>query len=749
MAVLGEELADRDVALLGAHRLGGRARAGFSFGFGHVTTPTPGSERMSSVAAKRVAVRSVIRRPGVHPGDPHGSEPPQLPRSHRACGGAAARQRTLVDLESSKPAALATAFLIGYFVTSPIFGTLGDRAPRFRKRLMALGVLVWSVATFASGHAVGFWSLLAARALVGVGEASYAAVAPTIIDDMAPEGEGRSRRLAVFYLAIPRRLGARLPARRLPRDALRWRGAFYVAGAPGACSRSRASSSSIRAPSTSPREERPPVLKMLAPLAKQKLYGRAVLGYCAQTFALGGFSALGADVHRRSLQHPISTSANYVFGGSSSSAGFVGTVVGGVWASARRSELERDGRGACARALLRDFCARSAAPVRVRSRPLAERRSCFFAFIFVCDRVRVPVRRRRSTPRSSSPSRRAPRERDGPQHLRDPLARRFVEPAARRRHRRPQLDDASAMLLLPVAIARERRRCGFAEREQTARLAGFRRAGETGLVARSPETRTLTVPALVGYAAAALLTRFHRSSAALACARPRDRALVRARRVGAGACDAGARAPAVRVDADAGARAGRDERRRRRRATASMPPRKPPQRQASRRRLPRKPKASTIVGIEVEDNRRIATDDVLSYVKEKVGQPFKVESLAADVRSLWDSGFFDDIQVDLAEVAARRPPALQGHRAAEHQVHRVRRQRRARQRQAHRDHRGQAEHDPEPAGGAPQRAEDQGRLRGEGLLPRRRRAERREPSATTRSSSGSRSPSTSRSRSAA
>ena len=75
---------------------------------------------------------------------------------------------------------------------------------------------------------------------------------------------------------------------------------------------------------------------------------------------------------------------------------------------------------------------------------------------------------------------------------------------------------------------------------------------------------------------------------------------------------------------------------------------------------------------------------------------------------------------------------------------RVRGQRRDRQRQAQRGDRDQAEHDPERAGGAPQRAEDQGRLRREGLLPRRRRLRRSSRSARTRSSSSSRSPSTSR-----
>src|SRR5215472_7288002 len=90
------------------------------------------------------------------------------------------------DLYLSKFVAgsLATIFLVGYFATSPIFGTLADRGRR--KGLIALGVAVWSAATWATGMARGVWSLVAARAVVGVGEASYATMAPTIIDDLAP-----------------------------------------------------------------------------------------------------------------------------------------------------------------------------------------------------------------------------------------------------------------------------------------------------------------------------------------------------------------------------------------------------------------------------------------------------------------------------------------------------------------------------------------------------------------------------------
>src|SRR5580692_3168661 len=100
---------------------------------------------------------------------------------------------------------LGTIFLIGYFTTSPIFGTLADRGKR--KGLLAIGIGVWSLATIASGLSRSFVELAVARALVGVGEASYATIAPTLIDDLAPP-ERKGSWLAIFYSAMP--IGAAL-----------------------------------------------------------------------------------------------------------------------------------------------------------------------------------------------------------------------------------------------------------------------------------------------------------------------------------------------------------------------------------------------------------------------------------------------------------------------------------------------------------------------------------------------------------
>lgn len=51
--------------------------------------------------------------------------------------------------------------------------------------------------------------------------------------------------------------------------------------------------------------------------------------------------------------------------------------------------------------------------------------------------------------------------------------------------------------------------------------------------------------------------------------------------------------------------------------------------------------------LDISGNRRVARDDIVSYLREKPGDGFRVDTLASDVRALWDSGFFDDVEVDM------------------------------------------------------------------------------------------------------
>uniref|UniRef100_A0A0K0FUJ1 Protein spinster (inferred by orthology to a D. melanogaster protein) n=1 Tax=Strongyloides venezuelensis TaxID=75913 RepID=A0A0K0FUJ1_STRVS len=97
---------------------------------------------------------------------------------------------------------LQTAFIIFYMLCAPLCGYLGDRYNR--KIIMSVGLVVWMCAVLASSFCGNdqFVLFLFFRGLVGVGEASYATVAPTIIADLFT-GSARSYALMVFYFAIP------------------------------------------------------------------------------------------------------------------------------------------------------------------------------------------------------------------------------------------------------------------------------------------------------------------------------------------------------------------------------------------------------------------------------------------------------------------------------------------------------------------------------------------------------------------
>jgi MFS transporter, Spinster family, sphingosine-1-phosphate transporter len=126
---------------------------------------------------------------------------------------------------------LTTAFFVSYMLFSPVFGRLGDT--RSRWALAGVGVIVWSLASGASGLATGFVVLLLTRCLVGIGEAAYGPVAPAMLSDLYPERQ-RGRILAWFYMAIP--VGSALGfviGGAVADSVWGWRGAFQVVVVPG------------------------------------------------------------------------------------------------------------------------------------------------------------------------------------------------------------------------------------------------------------------------------------------------------------------------------------------------------------------------------------------------------------------------------------------------------------------------------------------------------------------------------------
>ncbi len=222
-----------------------------------------------------------------------------------------------------------TAFMVGYMLTSPIFGRLGDRYAR--KQLIATGVALWSIATVISGMTHGFWSMFFARVAVGVGEASYATLSPTIIDDIADE-RTKNRDLSIFYAAIP--VGAALGyvLGGILEPAFGWRSAFYIAGGPGILL--AAVTLLIAEPSRkldAAGDERAGGAAVYRELFGNARYRDTVLGYVAQTFTLGGFSAWAAPFLCRRLGLALA-SGNKIFGYITVGTGLFGTALGGLLA---------------------------------------------------------------------------------------------------------------------------------------------------------------------------------------------------------------------------------------------------------------------------------------------------------------------------------------------------------------------------------------------------------------------------------
>jgi MFS family permease len=134
------------------------------------------------------------------------------------------------DLSDGQLGWLGTAFILLYAVVGLPLGRLADRWRR--KWVLAAGVGLWSVMTFASGFAAGFWTLFVLRLGVGVGEASCAPTASSLIGDLVPAGR-RARAMSVFMLGLPVGLALSFFVSGAVAQRHGWQAAFFVAGAPG------------------------------------------------------------------------------------------------------------------------------------------------------------------------------------------------------------------------------------------------------------------------------------------------------------------------------------------------------------------------------------------------------------------------------------------------------------------------------------------------------------------------------------
>jgi MFS transporter, Spinster family, sphingosine-1-phosphate transporter len=125
---------------------------------------------------------------------------------------------------------LVATFSVVHALGSLGLGRLADLTSR--KKVISYGIAFWSAATFMSGVAPSFRSLLVCRASVGVGEAAYAPAGNAMISATFPKGV-RARVQGFFDLgmftggALGLALGAILA------QSVGWRPAFFIVGVPG------------------------------------------------------------------------------------------------------------------------------------------------------------------------------------------------------------------------------------------------------------------------------------------------------------------------------------------------------------------------------------------------------------------------------------------------------------------------------------------------------------------------------------
>jgi len=238
---------------------------------------------------------------------------------------------------------LSMAFMVLYMAGAPVFGRLAERHSRWA--LVGVGVVCWSLASGASGLATTFLGLLLTRCAVGIGEAAYGPVAPTILSDLYPV-EARGRVLAWFYVAIP--VGSALGyvlgggvagsqigawgARVLGIHAESWRWAFFLVVPPGILLGLRAffMKDPPRGRADGVAEDLPARVRLrdYGVLLRTRSWTLCTIGMTAMTFAIGGIGFWMPYYLSRKPGAPAA--ATVIFGAITCVAGLAATLLGGM-----------------------------------------------------------------------------------------------------------------------------------------------------------------------------------------------------------------------------------------------------------------------------------------------------------------------------------------------------------------------------------------------------------------------------------
>jgi MFS family permease len=234
--------------------------------------------------------------------------------------------------ENALYGSLNMAFMAAYMVLAPLFGWLAERTRRWL--LVGIGVIVWSLASGATGLAGTLGILFLTRCVVGVGESAYGPVAPTMISDLYPV-RMRGSVLAWFYMAIP--VGGALGyvlGGGVAKYTGDWRTAFYLVVLPGLLLGLIAflRPEPVRGLSDLESEKvaQRPRLRDYLVLLRTPSYVLCTLGMTAMTFALGGIAFWMPDYIFSDRKAGDLDEVNLIFGAIVVVSGLLGTLLGGL-----------------------------------------------------------------------------------------------------------------------------------------------------------------------------------------------------------------------------------------------------------------------------------------------------------------------------------------------------------------------------------------------------------------------------------
>ena len=220
---------------------------------------------------------------------------------------------------------LTSAFLAFYMVAAPFAGPLADRYSR--KLIIVLGAFFWSGLTLLTAITHTYWELLLRHTLVGIGEATFVTIAPSLVADLFPENV-RGRIFGIFYLAIPvgTAAGYILGGKLGPNFG--WRYPFYVAALPGFLL--ALALLFIPEPPRGQYDTQKETRQRgtLRGLARNPAFLTVTLGMAASTFSLGGIQVWMPTFLSSARGYSLEA-ANLMFGKIVVVAGIVASLAGG------------------------------------------------------------------------------------------------------------------------------------------------------------------------------------------------------------------------------------------------------------------------------------------------------------------------------------------------------------------------------------------------------------------------------------